>query len=116
MPSNFLITTDPVPAIVWSIAQSQLSLRTYGHPSSPTLLAATFDPSPVVSGPLGHLFLDPTAMVVVGLVVTDAQGQHNLTIPVPPGLPANMHLAVQALQLTPSSNLELTNVTVVSTW
>lgn len=115
--SQYLLTiTGPQPAITWSTAQSQLSLQTYGHPSCPTILAATNDPTPQLNSPLGHLFLGLGSAVVLAATTTDTQGRHTLTVPIPPGLPPNMHMTVQGVQLTPSANLALTNVTVVSTW
>lgn len=113
---GLLVITSPQPAITWSTSQSQLSLRTYGHPSSATILAAAIDPVPQPSNPLGHLFLAPTASIVLAIAITNSQGQHTLNYAVPPGLPPDMRMTVQGVQLTPSANLEVTNVTVVSTW
>ena len=116
VPSQFLLITAPVPGITWNIAQSQLTLQTEGYPSSPTILAATIDPSPQATNPLGHLFLDPGIAVPLAVTTTDVQGISSLRFPIPPGLPPDMRMTVQGLQLTPSLSIELTNVTVVSTW
>lgn len=116
VPSTFLTIVAPVPGITWNIAQSQLTLQTEGYPSSPAILAATIDPSPQSTNPLGHLFLDPGLAAPLAVTTTDVQGNSNLRFPIPPGLPPDMRMTVQGLQLTPSLTLELTNVTVVSTW
>lgn len=115
---NGTIIRTPIPAQLYTLdtQRTTLATTTYGHSNCATVQAWAFTPTGPVSSPYGSMFLDPLACFVVDIGLTDGTGRRQRSFAIPPGLPPQLTLAIQTIQLTPTGGLQLANVTLPNLW
>jgi hypothetical protein len=67
------------------------------------------------TGPAGILCLDP-ANALVWLATLPISGDMQWNFAIPPGLPVDFWLGLQAVELSPAGVLGLTNLTTFAVW